>query len=126
MQFVMEKYKSQKSYQKFFVCFVLLNCSWEGYILNEQLVPAYTKEDKSNMPTKGPCSHPTMEKIHVQSKGVNKLLSDLKTNKATWPASIPAYVLKSTAGQLAPILTRLYQYSLDFGEILLGWKKMHL
>ena len=55
-----------------------------------------------------------MEKIHVQSKGVHKLLSDLKIHKATGPDSIPAYVLKSAADQLAPILTRLYQYSLDW------------
>ena len=57
-------------------------------------------------------SHPRMEKINVQSKGVHKLLSDLKTHKATGPDSIPAYVLKSAADQLAPILTRLYQYHL--------------
>ena len=86
-------------------------------ILNDQFVSAYTREDNTNMPSKGPSPHPTMEKINVQSKGVHKLLSDLKTHKATGPDSIPAYVLKSAADQLAPILTRLYQYSLDFGEI---------
>ena len=58
----------------------------------------------------------------MQSKGVHKLLSDLKTHKATGPDSKPAYVLKSAADQLAPILTRLYQYSLDFGEIPPDWK----
>ena len=58
----------------------------------------------------------------MQSKGVNKLLSDLKTHKATGPDSIPAYVLKSAADQLAQILTRLYQYSLDFGEIPPDWE----
>ena len=66
--------------------------------------------------------HPTMEKINVQSKGVHKLFSNLKTHKATGPDSIPAYVLKSAADQLAPILTRLYQYSLDCGEIPPDWK----
>ena len=89
-------------------------------ILNDQFVSAYTREDKTNMPSKGPSPHPTMEKINVQSKGVHP--SDLKTHKATGPDSIPAYVLKSAADQLAPILTRLYQYSLDFGEIPPDWK----
>ena len=74
------------------------------------------------MPSKGTSPHPTMEKIRVQSKGVHKLLSDLKTHKATGPVSIPAYVLKSAADQLAPILTRLYQYSLDLGDIPPDWK----
>ena len=87
-----------------------------------QFVSAYTREDKTNMPSKEPSPHPMIEKIHLQSKGLHKLLSDLKTHKATGPDSIPAYVLKSAADQLAPILTRLYQYSLDFGEIPPDWK----
>ena len=61
-------------------------------ILNDQFVSAYTREDKTNMPSKGPSPHPTMEKINVQSKGVHKLLSDLKTHNATGPDSIPACV----------------------------------
>ena len=36
--------------------------------------------------------------------------------RLTGPDSIPAYVLKSAADQLAPILTRLYQHSLDTAE----------
>ena len=83
---------------------------------------AYTREGKSNMPSKGPCSHPTMENVHVQSNSFHERLSDLKTHNATGPDSIHAYVLKSGADQLAPILTRLYKYSLDFGEIPLDWK----
>ena len=102
--------------------FIHRNSSSKVEILNDQFVSAYTREDKTNMPSKGPSPHPTMEKINVQSKGVHKLLSDLKTHKATGPDSIPAYVLKSAAIQLAPILTRLYQYSLDFGEIPPDWK----
>ena len=43
-------------------------------------------------------------------------------NKATGPDSIPAYVLKLAADQLAPILTRLYQHSLDTGETPSDWK----
>ena len=102
--------------------FIHSDSSSKVEILNDQFVTAYTREDKTNMPSKGPSPHPTMEKINVQSKGVHKLLSDLKTHKATGPDSIPAYVLKSAADQLAPILTRLYQYSLDFGEIPPDWK----
>ena len=102
--------------------FIHSDSSSKVEILNDQFVSAYTREDKTNMPSKGPSPHPTMEKINVQSKGVHKLLSDLKTHKATGPDSIPAYVLKSAADQLAPILTRLYQYSLDFGEIPPDWK----
>ena len=74
------------------------------------------------MPSKGQSPHPAMEKIHVKTKGVHKLLSNLKTHKATGPDSIPAYVLKLAADQLASILTRLYQHSLDTGETPTDWK----
>ena len=73
-------------------------------ILNGQFVSAYTREDKINMLYIGPSPH----RINVQSKGVHKLLTDLKTHKATGPDNTPAYALKSAADQLA--LTRLYQY----------------
>ena len=76
------------------------------------------------MPSKGQSPHPVMEKIHVKPKGVYKLLSDLKTHKATGPDSIPAYVLKLAADQLAPILTRLYQHSLDTGKTPTDWKNV--
>ena len=85
-------------------------------ILNDQFVSAYTGEDMTNLPSKGPSLHPSMEKINVQSKGVHKLLLDIKTLKATGPDSIPAFVLKAGADQLSPLLTRLYQYSLDTGR----------
>ena len=51
-----------------------------------------------------------MDPIDVQCKCVHKLLLDMKIHKATGPDSIPAFILKTTADQLSPILTRLYQY----------------
>ena len=42
--------------------------------------------------------------------------------KATGPDSIPANILKAAADQLAPILTILYQTSLNSGEVPSDWK----
>ena len=53
---------------------------------------------------------------------MSSLLLDLKTHKATGLDSIPAFVLKVGAHQLSLLLTRLYQYSLDTGEIPGDWK----
>ena len=77
--------------------FIHSDSSSKVEILNDQFVSAYTREDNTKMPSKGPSSHPMIEKIHVQSKAVHKLLSNLKTHKATGPDSISAYALKSTA-----------------------------
>ena len=91
-------------------------------ILNRQFESVFTKEDTSTMPDKGPSPYPDMPKLEVHWKGVHKLLKGLKTFKATGPDSIPAFILKAAADQLAPILTRLYQTSLDCGEVPTEWK----
>ena len=91
-------------------------------ILNRQFESVFTKEDTSTMPDKGPSPYPDMPKLEVHWKGVHKLLKGLKTFKTTGPDSIPAFILKATADQLAPILTRLYQTSLDCGEVPTEWK----
>ena len=54
-------------------------------ILDEEFVSVYTREDSSKIPTKGPSSHPSIEPIEVQSKGVHKLLLNLKIHKAAGP-----------------------------------------
>ena len=91
-------------------------------ILNEQFVSAYTREDSSKIPTKVPSSHPSMEPIEVQSKGVHKVLLNLKIHNAVGPEGIPSFILKSAADQMAPILTKLYQFSLNTGEVPADWK----
>ena len=81
-------------------------------ILNEQFQSVFTKENLNNFPNKGKSPYSTMEDIKINSKGVDKLLKNLKPHKATGPDSIPSFILKAAADQLAPILTELYQTSL--------------
>ena len=94
-------------------------------ILNEQFVSAYTREDSSKIPTKGPSSLPSMEPIELQSKGVHKLLLNLKihVHKAAGPDYIPNFILKIAADQMAPIFTKLYQFSSNAGKVPADWKK---
>ena len=86
-------------------------------ILNDQFVSVLTKEDtwSSCLPDKGPSPYPSMPNIEVNWKRVHKLLKGLKPFKATGPDSIPAFILKAAADELAPILTGIYQTSLDTG-----------
>ena len=69
------------------------------------------------MPDKGPSPHLDMSNIEVNWKGVHTLLKGLKTFKATGPDSIPTFILKAAADQLAPILTGLYKTSLNSGKV---------
>ena len=65
-----------------------------------------------------PASNPTaMQNIKIDWKGVHKLLKNLKVHKATGPDEIPAYILKTAADELAPVLALLFQLSMDQGEI---------
>ena len=91
-------------------------------ILNEQFVSVFTKEDTSSLPDKGPSPYPSMPNIEVNWKGVHKLLKGLKPYKATGPDSIPAFILKAAADELAPILARIYQSSLDSGQVPTDWR----
>ena len=54
-----------------------------------------------------------MPPITVDEAGVRKLLQNLNPCKATGPDNIPAFVLKNTTPELAPLLAELFQLSLD-------------
>ena len=64
-----------------------------------------------------------MINITVTCNGINKLLKNLKSSKATGPDSIPAFILKEAARELAPIMTLIFQRSLDTGIVPEEWRK---
>ena len=103
--------------------FLHSNSKQKAEILNDQFHSVYTTEDHNNFPEKGRSQYPTMDKIKVHCNGVLKLLKNLKVHKATGPDDIPAYILKAATHELAPILTHLYQSSLDRSEVPTDWKE---
>jgi hypothetical protein len=84
--------------------------------LNNQFHSVCTKEDFDNLPSKGPSPHPTMPNIQVNSTGIKKLLKGLNIYKATGPDAIPTRFLHDNAEELAPIMTFIFQLSLDTGN----------
>ena len=77
-------------------------------ILNNQFQSVYTREDTSNLPDEGPSPHPTMKNITVNIPGVIKLLKNLNPYKAAGPDTIPTFILKTAAEELAPALTKIF------------------
>lgn len=65
---------------------------------------------------------PTCSSIKVEEKGVRKLLKNLKTKKAPGPDGISPRFLKELADEIAPILTLIFQSSLDSGVVPLDWR----
>jgi hypothetical protein len=91
-------------------------------ILTEQFQSVFTKENLNNFPNKGKSPYSTK----INSKGVHKLLKNMKPHKATVPDSIPSFILKAAADQLAPILTELYQISLNTEVVPQDLKDAHV
>ena len=67
-----------------------------------------------------------MTPIKVDSAGVFKMLNNLDVHKASGPDKIPSSLLKDHANLIAPVLTKLFQYSLDQGVIPSDWSKANV
>ena len=89
--------------------------------LLNQFKSVFTKSDSDELPPVKLKIKDTLSKIKVESKGVEKLLSDIKPNKASGPDQIPNLVLKNCARALAPGVAALFQKSLDSGNLPKDW-----
>ena len=95
--------------------------------LNDHFCSVFTKEDNTFSPVL-PSSNITIKisPITVTCKGVEKQLLNLKCNKATCPDGAPPWILKLLSSELSPILTDIFQASLDQGELPSKWKEANI
>ena len=92
-------------------------------LLNKQFSNVYTKEDLASIAAVGHSPKPTIGSlIIVTLPGVIKQLTSLKPNKASGPDQIPPWFLKDYAHEIGPILTLIYQASIDSGIVPTRWK----
>ena len=89
--------------------------------LNRQFSSVFSPASNS-VPDLGPPKFDKMPDIVISETGVQKLLRNLKPNKAPGPDNIQAKFLKETAEDLAPALTCLYQASLAQTKIPSDWR----
>ena len=95
--------------------------STKAEILNNQFVSVFTKDaENSDTVLHGP-SYPPIGGLHFNSRGVEKLLAGINTKKAAGPDMMPCRFLKEMAPIIAPVLTALYQQSLDTGALPDVW-----
>ena len=93
------------------------------YTLNSFFASVFTQEDTTTLPHfSGETFLPDIAPIHINIEGVEQLLLGLKSHKAPGPDMIPANLLIKLAHQLAPVLTLLFQVSLDQGQLPEDWK----
>ena len=95
-------------------------------ILNNQSSNVFTREDLSNIPDIGYDRIPAIDSMSITTNGVAKQLSLLKTNKASGPDAIPPWFLKEHAAEIAPILTNIFQDSIESGSVPSRWKSANI
>ena len=80
-----------------------------------------TVGENSNVHSSSSRKYPIMPEITISVNGVLKLLSNLKPHKAAGPDNIRPLVLQNLRQQIAPILSLLFQKSLDTGILPKIW-----
>ena len=90
--------------------------------LNAQFCSVFTKENVDHIPDKGPSPHPSMPKISISTNGIEKQLKHLNPKKASGPDGITCRFLKDYAKELSPILSYIYQQSLDSSQVPKDWR----
>ena len=68
------------------------------------------------IPKRFQCSYPKMPEINIDLKGILKLLSNLKPDKAPGPDGIKPIILKELREEIAPVIHLLFQKSISTGK----------
>ena len=94
--------------------------------LNNQFVSVFTNEDQFPLPYIPHEPNPDISQITNNVEGVFNLLTKIEPNKAAGPDGIPPRLLKEVAYQMAPLLTFIFQSSLDQGKLPQDWKSTNI
>lgn len=86
----------------------------------------FTRENKSNVPSLGISDTQDIPQLVIHEVGILKQLQNLSPNKAAGPDQLPPWFLKMFASKIAPILTDLFQSSVDQGLIPHQWKEANI
>ena len=105
---------------------IISNNKSKADILNNQFSKVFTQEKLSNIPDIGYDRIPAIDSLSITTNGVAKQLSLLKTNKASGPDAIPPWFLKESAAEIAPILTNIFQDSIESGTVPSRWKSANV
>ena len=94
--------------------------------LSKQFASVFIDEDKTSIPSLGESRVPDIPQLIIYQEGVLKLLKNLKDNKAPGPDGIPPWILKMVAEEISPILTNIFQASVDKGYLPSQWREANI
>jgi len=95
--------------------------------VNHQFESVFTKGDNTtNIPALEGDQYPDIPRLSIDVHGMHKLLTQLKVSKASGPDGLPNRVLKELANQLAPVLTILFQQSIEINTLPEDWRNANV
>ena len=94
-------------------------------ILNNQFKSVFTEPQTpgSDIPRLQGEKFPSIAPLVISVNGVQKLLDKLNIKKASGPDNICCRILRELSAELAPVLTSIYNQSLESGEIPTDWSQ---
>ena len=89
--------------------------------LSCQYISVFTDEDLTSLPTMDGTPFPTIENLHIDVEGINKLLLGINPKKASGPDGIPSRLLKELHEEFAPVITEIFSQSLEKESLSEDW-----
>ena len=105
---------------------IFSNGEVKAEILNKQFSSVFTNESESDPPSVGTKPKLSISPLIITNNGVTKQPTSLKTNKACGPDNIPSWFLKEYAQEISPVLTEIYQDSINTGIVQLKWRNANV
>ena len=87
-------------------------------LLLDQFKSVFTKATDNTLPKTKIQAKTDISPIKIEQKDLEKLLRQVKPNKASGPDTMPNRILKECAESIAPILQIILQQSLDMGDLV--------
>ena len=94
--------------------------------LNEHFKSVFTVEDNETIPNKGISLYTSLPDFEITTQGVCNILSNSNPYKSPGPGCIHSYALKVTTTEVSPMLTHVFQQSLDSGVVPTQWKHSYV
>jgi hypothetical protein len=94
--------------------------------LNKQFKSVFTTSEFNEPLHLDSEKRPSIGELHVDPEGVAHLLNKLSPNKASGPDSIPNRILKEVAKEISPFLTKLFNTSLECGQLPKDWTQANV
>ena len=95
-------------------------------LLSNQHTSVFTKEPTENLPNIAGKPETPMSDFEFTSNGIEKLLSDLNSSKASGPDLLPTRILKFIASEIPPVLSVIFQQSYDTGTVPTDWTQANI